>query len=179
MQGIRGPLIFDTSVLFNLGHRGGLESLLDRLSLEYELIVPEEVLEEASEQQKNRQYYQHLVKDKFRVRAGAVPGEYEDKIEALSSSLGSGELAVIVLALETEGTAVIDDPTARVAARSLGLKIIGTIGILMVAVRKRWITDTEALSIVQRLRSAGFRIPAVQSGQSFEAYVKSLEESQY
>lgn len=178
VQSIEGPLVFDTSALFNFGHRGHLESLLDKLGSETKLLVPEEVLQEASEQKANRQYYQNLTKRRFHVRQGAVPSKHEEEIERLSTILGSGELAVIVLVLETRGTAVIDEPEARAEARAIGLKVIGTIGILSLAVQKQWITEADALAVVESLRSAGFRTPAIQKSQSFEEYLRLLEESE-
>lgn len=176
LQGLEGPLVFDTSALFNFGHRGRLESLLEKLASHSELLVPEEVVKEATEQEMNRQYYQDLVQDRFRVRKGVVAAEHEEEIERLSRLLGSGELAVIVLALQTKGTALIDEPEARAAARRLGLKVIGTLGILAIAVRESWMAEQEALAAIQKIRAGGFRIPAVQTGQTIQDYMRSLSE---
>jgi len=173
LQGIASPLVFDTSALFNFGHRGQLQFLLDKLASVTELLVPEDVLEEATQQEINRQFYQDLTRDRFQVRKGEVAG-YEGKIEQLSSVLGSGELSVIVLTLETKGAAVIDEPEARAAAQANSLKVVGTLGILTLSVRSGWITDADALEVVQRLRSAGFRTPPVQANQSFGEYISSL-----
>lgn len=178
LLGIRGPIVFDSSALFNFGHRGHLELLLDRLAEKAELLLPKAVLEEASEQELNRQYYRDLIADKFQVTTGEVSGGHEEEIDRLSRELGSGELDVLVLTLQTNGTAIIDEPEARAAARSLGLNVTGTIGILLLAVRETWMTEEEALATIQKLRSGGFRIPAVESGQSLQEYVQSLAATQ-
>ncbi|MCY3788794.1 MAG: DUF3368 domain-containing protein, partial [Gemmatimonadetes bacterium] len=51
--------------------------------------------------------------------------------EVLGWSLGAGETEVLSVALEKSGwTAVIDDATAKACARSLGVPVIGTLGVV-------------------------------------------------
>ncbi|HLL73696.1 MAG TPA: DUF3368 domain-containing protein [Pyrinomonadaceae bacterium] len=49
--------------------------------------------------------------------------------------LDEGEAEAIALASEQGHTIVLDDSQARAAARNLGLKVVGTIGILLKAKR--------------------------------------------
>ncbi len=51
-------------------------------------------------------------------------------VTALKTILGSGESEAIVLAQEAQALAVLDDKQARRAARQLGLKVKGTVGLL-------------------------------------------------
>ena len=67
--------------------------------------------------------------------------------------LGAGESAVLALALELRATAVLDDATARAAARALGVQFIGTLGIVIRAKRRGLVLS--ASSVIADLRSAG------------------------
>lgn len=175
-SGIQGPLVFDTSALFNFGHRGELDKLLDLIASTTELLVPKAVLIEATEQIKNREYYQDFVRRRFQVKIGQILSQHEAEVEQLYHELGSGELEVIILALELGGTAIIDDPEAREVAQRFKLKIMGTLGMLRIAVQQKWMTEKEALSTIEKIRSRGFRIPAVQSGQSLADYEKLINK---
>jgi predicted nucleic acid-binding protein len=90
----------------------------------------------------------------------------------LSASLGVGELDVILLTMQTKGTAVIDERAARRHARELELEVIGTLGLLQYAVEQTWINDIDVLASVQQLRRNGFRCP---SAQGFTSLAKYLE----
>ena len=58
-------------------------------------------------------------------------------VEALKTQIDDGEAQVIALALELENVLLIlDDKKARRVAQQLGLKVIGTIGVLIDAKRK-------------------------------------------
>ena len=68
--------------------------------------------------------------------------------------LGSGETAVLALCLEhPQSTAVLDDASARTAARALGIKTIGTLGVVVLA-KKRGLTASAA-DVLTDLRRAG------------------------
>jgi predicted nucleic acid-binding protein len=68
--------------------------------------------------------------------------------------LARGEDAVIALASElTDGIAAIDDLRARSAAQREGVRITGTVGILLAAH-----PTVDALELIERLRDSGFRL---------------------
>jgi predicted nucleic acid-binding protein len=54
-------------------------------------------------------------------------------VNVLRTTLGSGESEAIVLAQEINALAILDDKRARRAARQLGLKVKGTVGLLVQA----------------------------------------------
>lgn len=69
-------------------------------------------------------------------------------------SLGRGESQVIALAVMVPGTrAVLDDLAARRCAQSLGLPVIGTLGVVLRARRKGMIPA--ARPVIEHLRRVG------------------------
>jgi hypothetical protein len=61
-----------------------------------------------------------------RVSAGTAPGV------VLEWGLGRGETAVLTVALEQRGSiATVDDAAARACARSLGVPVLGTLGVVV------------------------------------------------
>lgn len=71
-------------------------------------------------------------------------------------SLGRGESAVLALALERGATAIVDDRDARRAALALGLKVLGTLGVVLRARAQGRIA--EAAPLLRELRRGGFRL---------------------
>jgi predicted nucleic acid-binding protein len=72
-------------------------------------------------------------------------------------SLGAGESEVLALTLANPGaTAVLDDGEARACARVLGLPVIGTLGIVLMAKRRSLVGS--ASEIVAALVRNGFRV---------------------
>ncbi|MEK6958177.1 MAG: DUF3368 domain-containing protein [archaeon] len=73
--------------------------------------------------------------------------------------LGSGETAVILLAVQTKVRIVLlDDKKARTAAKAFGLKPLGTIGVLAMALQRKLITKKEYLALLELLIENGFRM---------------------
>lgn len=71
-----------------------------------------------------------------------------------SSGMGSGERAVISFAAEISGfVAVLDDLEARVIARRLGIKTLGTVGVVLRLKKTGLIA--EAKSHLQQIRKVG------------------------
>jgi len=75
----------------------------------------------------------------------------------LRKELGAGETAAITLAHASGANLVIlDDLQARLVAEGLGLKVTGTLGILLAAKKKGLLSDLP--DVLKRLQDAGFRI---------------------
>lgn len=80
-------------------------------------------------------------------------------VEILSHELGQGEAAAIVLASELKADLLLmDDKIPREIAKSLGLKVAGTLAIIHEAVRKRVIVSKSFEDVVDRMRKNGFWI---------------------
>lgn len=70
--------------------------------------------------------------------------------------LGSGESAVLAVALRERGTALLDDAEARRCARVLGIPVLGTLGLVIRAKREGRIRS--AAELLRRMIGAGFRL---------------------
>ena len=91
--------------------------------------------------------------DWLRVRAVANPSV----TIALRTQMDEGEAEAIALALELENVLLIlDDKKARRVAQQMGMKVIGTVGMLLRAKRQGVIAEVKP--ILMKLTEANFRI---------------------
>lgn len=73
--------------------------------------------------------------------------------------LDTGEMDVILLAREVKADWVlIDEKLTRRVAKGLGLKVKGTLGLLLIACRTGLVSKEEARAAAQELASGLFRI---------------------
>jgi len=81
-------------------------------------------------------------------------------VRLLRSDLrGKGECECIILAGEIGAKAVlIDDKKARKIARQAGIEVIGTLGVLVMAVKENILQRDEAVKVVERLVKSDFRL---------------------
>jgi predicted nucleic acid-binding protein len=166
-------LVCDTSVVLNLGKRGGLSELTVRLKTERLLVVPEEV--EMEVQQDDEAFYRSFLAAHFTVNTAPLARRAEIKQAALPDGLDDGETAVLSLALEENWQACVDELKARAVARTLGVKIIGTIGLLQHAYIRQWMTDDECLEKLRRMKMKGFYCPKVLANDDFADYFSRLK----
>ena len=113
-------------------------------------------------------YHEVVVKGTGRVGADDVQqagGDWLDIVpvqnvsvsRSLSAKLGPGEAEAIALALEMSAALILlDDRQARAAAEFLGLKVSGTVGVLIQAYRAGLGPDLP--QSLERLRARGFRL---------------------
>lgn len=79
------------------------------------------------------------------------------KIELLQLELDRGEASSIVLAIEQENSQlIIDERKGRGIARRMGIKIIGLLGVIVIAKEKGIIQNVRP--ILKKLEEVGFRI---------------------
>ena len=90
----------------------------------------------------------------------ALKGEKEKALfETLSVSLGFGEASSIAIAKTRGYVFACDDRAARREADLLGVKLTGTIGIIIKAVKKKSLSSQEADVILNRMIANGFYSP--------------------
>jgi len=85
--------------------------------------------------------------------------------------LHKGETAALSAAKHLDLKIVADDKLARIAARILGLKAIGCLGVIMKAYENGIVTRTEAIDSIQNLVKAGLWV----SPEVLTEVFKSLE----
>lgn len=159
-------VIADSSVLISLSAINQLELLRKRFS---EVTIPQAVQEEVVIEGNGQPGSQEVQSsDWIKVQ------EVKDRslIQLLEVELDGGESEVIALGYEVNADLVLlDEKDARLRAKRLGLKVLGTIGILI------WAKKTGHISSLQEqlnaLRDdAGFRI----STELYQQALKSVSE---
>ncbi|ASJ02116.1 DNA-binding protein [Thermococcus profundus] len=77
----------------------------------------------------------------------------------LNQSLGKGEASCIAIAKFRNGILLSDDYDARKKARLLGVKVSGTIGVLVLGVKRGIIELEDANNILNEMLKKGFYAP--------------------
>lgn len=85
-------------------------------------------------------------------REAHLYGEY-------ARSLGPGEAASLAMAACRSWALATDDRAARTAARSAGVGLTGSVGILILGVRGGAITRSEGDQLLREMRHIGYRFP--------------------
>jgi len=94
----------------------------------------------------------------------ALPLIYLNKTEnkvaqQLEKVLGAGERTCIAVVKIRGGLFVTDDRTARLVALEMGVKVTGTLGILIVAVERKIIPISDANHLLAQMITYGYRSP--------------------
>jgi len=121
----------------------------------YDVIIPKEVKREVVDVGKAKGY-----SDAFLVEKAIEDGwisVIEVKIDkkfaeiARLAGLHEAEIGMVYYAYQNKITALLDDDPARVFARGLGVKVKGSIGLLIEGLKEGLITYQEALEGLDRL----------------------------
>jgi len=148
--------VIDSSAIIGLAKVGLLEFLRN-----YDFVVSEATYNEVTVLGKP---YSRIIADILRGRV--LYPRNRDLVDRLSRKLGLGESETIVLALELNAIAIIDDLLARKLARRLGVKVKGLLWILLDKKERGHLHRVKP--ILDRLISEKFRI-------SQKLYKKVLE----
>ena len=160
-------LIIDTSVFSEFVHMGLLEKLIEYKDFaKVKIILPENVRKELVKEradQKIREALDYVIKQHiFQV---VNPSKEEiNELRFRYPSLGEGEIGVLATALALKQSSsqciipILDDRQARKKARKIGLKVHGTLW-LLIDLKKHGILKTKSvIRIVSKLPSHGFFI---------------------
>jgi predicted nucleic acid-binding protein len=85
--------------------------------------------------------------------------EEESFAAGLSAKLGAGERSCLAVAMVRGGLLASDDLDARRAAQDLGIPRTGTVGILVLCVRRGYLSGDGANAVLREMRSLGYRSP--------------------
>ena len=122
------------------------------------ILIPPAVFEEVVETGKqNGQLDAFLIEEQ--ITAGNIEVQEYDRAKIQfphlkNNNLHPGELEAINLAVSLpESVILLDDEEARLFARTLGLQVKGTLGLLIDFKRRALIDDTKALNLLHQLNA--------------------------
>ncbi len=158
-------VVCNSSPLIHLSKIGRLSLLKDFFK---EIIVPEAVYRECVVEGENREDARKIAKVKW-IKVLKIRDEKLKR--AFMMELDEGESEVLVLALEESADLILlDDYEARRVARSFGLKITGTIGIL---IRAKLEGKVESLKDeIEKLMKTGFWL----NKELYEKILRNMNE---
>jgi predicted nucleic acid-binding protein len=142
-------VVSDATALIVLAKLGRLSLLQPIFS---GVIIPDSVYQEILA----KADHDHLVwQDPFFTR---TPDPH-DRIQAeLLSILDPGESAALALAKQRGLPVLIDEKKGRNLARSLGIPVIGLLGVLLALYRKQVVDRTSLVTLLAEARELGFRV---------------------
>jgi len=121
----------------------------------YDILIPQEVKREVVDVGKEKGY-----SDAFLVEKAIDDGwirvieiKVDEKFAEIArlAGLHEAEIGVVYYAYQNKITALLDEDPARVFARSLGVKVRGSLGLLIEGLKEGLITYREALEGLDRL----------------------------
>ena len=143
-------IVSDTTTLIILGKLGRYDLLENLFSKIY---IPQEVMKEINI--KSDGVYEEIEKNSlFETK------EITDMalLTLLEGILDKGESQAIVLAKELNMILLIDEKKGRKIAKSMSLEVIGLLGILILNVKKSFISKREVLNLLEEIKGLKFRV---------------------
>lgn len=147
MTDLAPEVVCDAGPLIHLHELGCLELLADFKAV----LVPEQVRDEVAQHRPGA-----LARARFSPQLLNVTISQSPQFQALvkTFSLDLGEQAALTVMRARPGAILLtDDAAARLAAKSLGFRAHGTLGILLRAVRRHQRTRVEVLALLRALPS--------------------------
>ena len=156
------PIVSDSSPLIWLAKVGKitlLKTLFD------EVIIPHEVYIEAVEKGlqggfTDAQIIKECVNEGW-IKLSKLNVKDQSMLQRISENsfeIHSGEAQAIVLAREMKLLLLMDESAGRAFAQAWGLKVKGTIYVIISALRKGFISETQAKEAVLTMVTKGFRL---------------------
>ncbi len=119
-----------------------------------EIIIPEAVYKEVVIKGKDKPEVE-IIEEGCKSWIKVIPVKNRPEVEALRAILDDGEAEVITLGQELKADLLLlDNREPRIFAKNLKLKVIGTIGIIILAWQKGLIEDP--LKEINKMRANGF-----------------------
>lgn len=129
----------------------------------YEIVITTQVYEELSNNINTRKSIEpNIQKGEIKVKDLVDKSELES-FKRGHPELGKGELSIIKASLNLKNRgkkyyAVIDDGKARKFAKSFGIRVTGTYGLLKTLKDKKEISEEEYLRCLSEMEKSNFRI---------------------
>jgi uncharacterized protein len=143
-------LVLDASPLITLARVGSLD-LLPQLT--DHIVIPEAVYEESVTHAAGRPGSIEIAQASWITHRKVVN---RAQVEQLHTRIGLGEAEAIILAREigTDAIVVLDDATARRIAEQEGCRVVGLLGLLVMAKQRGLLSAVRPL--LDAMRSSGF-----------------------
>ncbi len=151
---MRNPILLDNTVLSNLALVGQMD-LVFRLWAGRVASTPE-VLSEYEDAARAGLLPPHAWTD---LPVVELTTQEVAMSKTFSRRLGRGERSCLAVAHLRGGLFASDDADARAAARRLGIRVTGTLGILALTVRRELLTLAQANALLADMVAAGYRSP--------------------
>ena len=156
------PVISDTSPLIWLAKVGKITLLKDLFA---EVIIPQEVYIEAVEKGlqdgfTDAQIIKECINEGW-IKLSKLNSKDQSILQKISEhafEIHSGEAQAIVLAREMKLLLLMDESAGRAFAQAWGVKVKGTIYVIISALRKGLINETQAKETVLTMVTKGFRL---------------------
>jgi uncharacterized protein len=143
--------VADTSPLIFLAKLDRLDLLRKAVD---EILVPYAVVQEIRQRP---DWTSQKIEDALKTWVRVEPARGQQLVHVLLADLDEGEAEAIVLALEVGAERIVmDDLDGRRLARRVGLRPIGTLGLLLAARRRGELASLR--EEIERLRREGFRV---------------------
>ena len=148
-------VVSNASPLIYLAKTGKLDLLRDLFQT---IMIPDVVFKETCDAQESPDaiLISAAVKDGWISIGNSKKGDVQ--LLAKNSGIDNGEAASILLAKDRRALFLIDDKMGRSVAEILGIRCLGTVGVLLIALSKHIIKIEELTSILDQMIDIGFRL---------------------
>lgn len=165
--------VFDATPLIHLTKAGLSHCIVD---LEGEKYAVPSVFDEIVTKGKESNYLdaagtESLIREGT-LKVKTLEKKKVDTLARLYNDIHAGELEVIALAEETNGTAIIDDRIARAIAKIQKVQVEGSYAVILRAVERGSMSKEEASSALGALIKSGWRCDA----ELYAVLLSSLKE---
>lgn len=162
-------IVSNASPLIYFARVGRMELLLKLFG---KIIIEDEVKREVVDSGKMEGHADATVIEEFIIKGSIDVRRVRKPMEMRMSGLHIGEINTIALARELKCNDVLmDEEDARVIARVFGLAPRGCLYVLRQSVDRKFISDREAIEILNDIVSSGFRL----SAKYYMEFLKSLK----
>jgi predicted nucleic acid-binding protein len=145
-------IIADNSTLITLLDTNNASLLFELFE---EIIITDEVYEEITYNLHHKDRVDsYLLSNQFKL----IAIEHNEMYEMLRKRLDAGESESIALAKKLQLPLIIDERKGRKIAKSMGVTIIGFVGIVLKLLEKKIITKSRAIKIVHQVEENDFRL---------------------
>jgi predicted nucleic acid-binding protein len=160
-------IVADSSTLITLLETDNFKLLFKLFD---EIIITNEVYREITHKNQHQLTIDACIEDAKMSCQSVEPDEF---YEILIKRLDKGESESISLAKRSKLPLIIDEKKGRAIAKSLGIGIVGLVGIILKLIDSKEITKDQGIEIISEVEANNFRL-----SNSLKALVYDFDDSQ-